>query len=111
MKDSGRSYGEPKNEAEVRRAVRELLHREVAAMNLDNFVVRPRRRTVEKYAKPDAWTVLSAEALTELSHEVAGLPSELDAESEDAKVNILELDTAIDRQYNGLWYSCGIDSS
>ena len=25
-------------------------------MNLDNFVVRPRRRLVEKYAKPEAWT-------------------------------------------------------
>ena len=33
-----------------------LLHGEVAAMNLDNFVVRPKRRLVEKYAKPEAWT-------------------------------------------------------
>ena len=42
----------------------ELLRSEVAAMNLDNFVVRPKRRLVEKYAKPEAWTVLSAEALS-----------------------------------------------
>ena len=35
-------------------------------MNLDNFVVRPKRRVVEKYAKPEAWAVLSPEALTEL---------------------------------------------
>ena len=33
------------------------LHGEVAAMNLDNFVVRPQRRLVEKYAKPEAWAV------------------------------------------------------
>ena len=54
-------------------------------MNLDNFVVRPRRRLVEKYAKPESWVSLPAEALTELSHEVAGLPSELAPENEEAK--------------------------
>jgi type I restriction enzyme R subunit len=79
------AYGEPKTEPEVRRAVGELLYKEVAAMNLDNFVVRPRRRAVEKYAKPEAWTSLTVDALSELSHEVAGLPSELEAEAEEAK--------------------------
>ena len=54
-------------------------------MNLDNFVVRPRRRLVEKYAKPESWVSLPAEALAGLSHEVAGLPSELDPENEEAK--------------------------
>jgi type I restriction enzyme R subunit len=54
-------------------------------MNLDNFVVRPRRRIVEKYAQPEAWAVLPPEALAELSHQVAGLPSELDPENEEAK--------------------------
>jgi len=78
-------YGEPKTETEVRRAIGELLHKEVAAMNLDNFVVRPRRRAVQKYARPEAWSALSAEALSELSKEVAGLPSELEAEAEEAK--------------------------
>ncbi len=71
--------------AEVRHSIGELLHSEVAAMNLDNFVVRPRRRVVEKYAKPEAWTVLSAEALSELAQEIAGLPSEREAEAEEAK--------------------------
>jgi type I restriction enzyme R subunit len=54
-------------------------------MNLDNFVVRPRRRVVEKYAKAESWAVLSPEAISELSHEVAGLPAELDPEGEEAK--------------------------
>ena len=54
-------------------------------MNLDNFVVRPRRRLVEKYTKPESWIYLPAEALAELSLEVAGLPSELDPENEEAK--------------------------
>ncbi len=79
------SYGDPETDESVRQSIAELLQREVAAMNLDNFVVRPRRRLVEKYARPEAWVSLSAEALTELSHEVAGLPSELDPENEEAK--------------------------
>ena len=44
-----------------------------------------RRLLVAKYAKPESWVSLPAEALTELSHEVAGLPSELDPENEEAK--------------------------
>ena len=70
---------------QVREETVRLLHVEVAAMNLDNFVVRPKRRLVEKYAAPEAWTTLSAEAHVELAHEVAGLPSELDPEAEETK--------------------------
>jgi type I restriction enzyme R subunit len=78
-------HGHPESDAEVRAQVAALLQKEVAAMNLDNFVVRPRRRLVEKYAKPEAWTRLPPDALAELSHEVAGLPAELDPENEEAK--------------------------
>jgi len=85
VKEASATYGDPKTDDEVRRALAALLHRETAAMNLDNFVVRPKRRIVEKYAKPEAWAVLSPEAISELSHEVAGLPSELDPEGEEAK--------------------------
>jgi type I restriction enzyme R subunit len=79
------TYGDPTTNDEVRRALVALLHRETAAMNLDNFVVRPRRRIVEKYGKLEAWAVLPLEALSELSHEVAGLPLELDPENEEAR--------------------------
>ena len=79
------TYGDPETNDAVRRSLADLLQREVTAMNLDNFVVRPRRRLVEKYAKSESWVALPAEALTELSHEVAGLPSELDPEHEEAK--------------------------
>jgi type I restriction enzyme R subunit len=54
-------------------------------MRLDNFIVRPHRRLIEKYAKPEAWAALATEALAELSHEVAGLPTELNPEDEEAK--------------------------
>lgn len=77
--------GDPETDGAVRWALADLLQCEVAAMNVDNFVVRPYRRLVEKYAKPESWTSLSSETLTELSNEVAGLPSELDPENEGAK--------------------------
>lgn len=85
VKEAIATYGDPQTNEEVRRAVAELLHREVAAMKLDNFVVRPHRRLVEKYAKPEAWAALAKDALDELSNEVAGLPTELDPEIEEAK--------------------------
>ena len=79
------TYGEPDDRSRGARRDCRAAASEVAAMNLDNFVVRPQRRIVEKYAKAEAWAVLSGEALAELSHEVAGLPSELDPENEEAK--------------------------
>jgi type I restriction enzyme R subunit len=78
-------YQEPETEPQVRQAIGGLLHEEVAAMNIENFVVRPQRRWVEKYARPESWQVLPPEALSELANRVAGLPAELDAEDEEAK--------------------------
>jgi type I restriction enzyme R subunit len=78
-------HGHPASDDDVRAQVAALLQIEVASMNLDNFVVRPRRRIVEQCARPEARTVLSPEALLDLSHQVAGLPSELDPENEEAK--------------------------
>ena len=92
------SYGDPATEIGVRRSIADQLHGEVAAMNLDNFVVRPKRRWVEKYAKPDRWTVLTVEELRELAAQVAGLPAELEAEAEEAKrfdLLILNLELAL----------------
>jgi type I restriction enzyme R subunit len=85
VKEPTATYGDPETDEAVRWSLAETLQREVAAMNLDNFVVRPRRRLVEKYAKLEAWMSLPGESLTELSHDVAGLPSELDPENEEAK--------------------------
>ena len=84
-REIGDAYAGPRTLSDVRQAVSDLLHKEVSAMRLDNFVVRPRRRQVEKYAKAEAWKILTGEALTELAHEVAGLPSEMEAEAEEAK--------------------------
>ena len=80
----GAVYGAPVT-GTLRAEVASLLHGEVAAMNLDNFVVRRKRRLVEKYAQPATWSRLAEESLAELAHEVAGLPSEQAAEDEEAK--------------------------
>jgi type I restriction enzyme, R subunit len=85
MRDREVFYEDPKTERQVRHSVADRLHEEVAAMNVDNFIVRAKRRLVERYAESDAWLKLSEEARHELSEEVAGLPSELEAEAEEAK--------------------------
>ena len=77
--------GHPQTDDDVRAQTAALLQREVAAMKLDNFVVRPRRRLVEKYADPGAWHRLPPEAIAELADGVAGLPSQLDPQNEEAK--------------------------
>ena len=79
------AYSDPVTNIEVRLAMAAMLHQETAAMNLDNFVVRPKRRIVEKFSLPEAWSVLTPTVLAELSHEIAGLPSALDPEGEEAK--------------------------
>jgi type I restriction enzyme R subunit len=86
---------------ELRAEVAEGLRGEVAAMNPENFVVRPKRALVEKYGKADAWVSLAAEAVEELSDEVAGLPAEKEAEPEEAKrfdLLILRLQLALLKQ-------------
>ncbi|MEQ1904607.1 MAG: DEAD/DEAH box helicase family protein, partial [Pirellulaceae bacterium] len=97
-------FAEPKTERNLRELTSAMLQKEVAAMNLENFIVRAHRRSVEKFAKTEAWTELSAESLTELSHDVAGLPSELDPESEEAKrfdLLVLNLQLAVLRSEPG----------
>jgi type I restriction enzyme R subunit len=78
-------YGDPRSDWEVRQDVAEALRAEVAAMSLDNFIVRPHRRLVERFAKPEPWSLLSRETARELAESVAGLPSEREAELEEAK--------------------------
>jgi type I restriction enzyme R subunit len=72
-------------QAVLRKDLAALLHTEVAAMNVENFIVRPQRRLIEKYGTAEAWQTLGDDALHELAADVAGLPAELDAEDEEAK--------------------------
>lgn len=62
-----------------------LLHDKVASMNVDNFVVRPQRQFVEKFATAEAWQAIGPEEFHELTSKVADLPSEQVDDDEDAK--------------------------
>ena len=75
----------PREEVQLRLEISKQLQTEVEAMNVNNFVVRPQRRLVEKYAKAEAWKDLGQEAQQELAHHIAGLPTQLESEDEEAK--------------------------
>ncbi len=64
----------------------DLLHTEVAAMNINNFIVRPQGQHVTRFAVRSAWDALDNSALTDLRHHVAGLPSEREPEHITAKL-------------------------
>lgn len=78
-------YGEQLTEERLRQDTAHLLHTRVAAMNPDNFVVRPQRQLIEKYAQAEAWKRLGQDARDELANRVANLPSELPDDDEEAK--------------------------
>ncbi|MES3043996.1 DEAD/DEAH box helicase family protein [Sphingomonas faeni] len=65
--------------------VRDQLMREVAGMPIDNFIVRAKRRYVEKFQAPPAWGHVSQEDQHELTEHVAGLPTALTDPDIDAK--------------------------
>jgi type I restriction enzyme R subunit len=85
-------------ELDLRDATVELLRNEIAAMNVENFIVRPRRELVERFGEPKAWEKLTQTDLLDLGNQVAGLPTQLDPEDEEAKrfdVLMLSLQLAV----------------
>src|SRR6185437_2571164 len=70
---------------QFRTAIADRLQEEVAGMSLDNFLVRPKKKLIEKYAKPKAWNVLALDARMELIDDVAGLPTSLTDDDVAAK--------------------------
>ncbi|MFL9813965.1 DEAD/DEAH box helicase family protein [Stutzerimonas sp. VN223-3] len=72
--------------ATLRQGVTDELHGEVAAMNLDNFIVRTEREHVVRYAERIVWNELDDAALGDLREHVAGLPSEREAEHISARL-------------------------
>ena len=51
-------YEAAMTEKHLRQELAEMLRTQVAAMNPNNFIVRPKRRLVEQYAQPEAWVTL-----------------------------------------------------
>ena len=90
----------------LRSALVQRLFEEVSQMTLDNFIVRPKRRHVEKFQDRSAWAALDQAARIELAEHVAGLPSamkddEIEARQFDylmllAQLSLLRGDTAFE---------------
>jgi type I restriction enzyme R subunit len=70
----------------LREGLTDELHDEVAAMNLDNFIVRTEREHVVRFREREQWTTLDDSALGDLRGHVAGLPSEREPEHITAKL-------------------------
>ncbi len=85
VKEPRVGYGDQLSDTQLRSEFAGLLHQQVAAMNLDNFVVRPQRKSVEKFAKLESWNKLGADSFTELAEKVSNLPTALLDNDEDAK--------------------------
>ncbi len=86
----------PTAERQLRRELAMGLNQTVAAMNVDNFVVRPQRQAVEQYAKAEAWEQLGPEDYTALTSRVAPLPTQLlDADEEAKRFDLLVLRTQL----------------
>jgi type I restriction enzyme, R subunit len=78
-------YGGHLTAEQLRTDTAAMLHLYVAAMRVDNFVVRPQRQYVDKFAQSAAWQKLSPDDFHELATKVAGLPTELSDDDEEAK--------------------------
>jgi len=69
----------------------DLLHHQVAGMNLDNFIVRPKRQYIEKLLSREAWSALNKSQISDIVTHVTTLPSDAgdfndsEASAEDAK--------------------------
>jgi type I restriction enzyme R subunit len=72
-------------DAELRTSAADTLHAVVAGMHLDNFLVRPERRWVEKFADSAAWDALTPDAAAEVLAHLAGLPSSVKDDDVEAK--------------------------
>ncbi len=83
--DASTTDGVRLTEAIIRRDTAVLLHSIVAGMQMDNFVVRPKRRWVEAWSTADAWTHLGTEQSQDISTHLSGLPTVVRDDDEDAK--------------------------
>jgi len=72
------------DDADLRTSTIDTLHEIVAGMNVNNFLVRKHRKTVERFASADSWKTLTPED-AETLREIADLPSTVRDDDERAK--------------------------
>ncbi|WP_241524156.1 type I restriction-modification enzyme R subunit C-terminal domain-containing protein [Oceaniglobus indicus] len=71
----GELQEEKEEHSQLTNSLKDRLHDEVVGMNLENFMVRDRRRAVEHFKDKSNWETLDLDAQITLNDEVAGLPS------------------------------------
>ena len=84
--------------ANLATALADGLHAYVAAMPLENFLVRPNRQYVDPFTNRARWEKLTRSDLNDLTHHIAGLPTQLPDDPEPAKrfdIQILQLQLAL----------------
>ncbi|MBF0352983.1 MAG: DEAD/DEAH box helicase family protein [SAR324 cluster bacterium] len=79
------SQAEDPQQKELRTQILNILHHEIAHMNKQNCIVRPKLKFVEKYDKRETWNELTAEGIAEIEEHLMGLPSEIPNEDYFAK--------------------------
>ncbi len=85
VRSSSTGFRGQADEPSLYEGVRTHLRQEVAGMPLDNFIVRARRRYVEKFLDAATWEHLGEEDRHELIEHVAGLPTSATDPDVDAK--------------------------
>jgi len=73
------------SEAGLRRDLSLMLTERMGGMNVENVIVRPHRWTVERYSRPEAWRDLDVSSANAVIQELAGLPSSVAEDDEEAK--------------------------
>ena len=85
VREEGLPYHGEGDEPGLYDSVRDQLRGEVAGMPIDNFIVRAKRRWVEKFQEGAVWDYLGEEDRHELVEHVAGLPTGVSDPDVDAK--------------------------
>lgn len=84
--------------------IKSRLIEEVRGMNLENFIVRAKRRAVERFQDEANWAFLDLDARIALSEDVAGLPSAFQDDALPAKqfdLLVLNAQLLLFREENG----------
>ncbi|EPM4286989.1 DEAD/DEAH box helicase family protein [Vibrio alginolyticus] len=75
--------------SELNRYQLDMLHHIVSGMNLDNFIVRPKRRAIEPFLEREHWNNIDDAKFTELESQISELPTEAEAFNSDEQLNHL----------------------
>ncbi len=75
--------------SELNRYQLDMLHHIVSGMNLDNFIVRPKRRAIEPFLDREHWDNIDDAKFTELESQISVLPTEAEAFNSDEQLHHL----------------------